>query len=217
MSIALPAAGRPHRYALLTELLLLFFGLPGIFLLDLSRTVTAALLIAALGYVAVVAVRTRAIPAAAFRIPTVESIRRIFPLFLVFALLSTVAVAVYDEGMLFRVVRERPRLWALMLFIYCVFSVYPQTLIFRAFFLERYAPLFSRTWHLVCVNAVAFSWAHSIIPHPLVYTLTLVGAVVFSRTYFRDRTVLTVAVEHALYGFWLFTVGLGEYFAFPGA
>jgi hypothetical protein len=24
-----------------------------------------------------------------------------------------------------------------------------------------------------------------------------------------------VSIEHALYGFWLFTVGLGGYFAFP--
>ncbi|MFW5694735.1 MAG: hypothetical protein ACOCYB_06180 [Alkalispirochaeta sp.] len=39
----------------------------------------------------------------------------------------------------------------------------------------------------------------------------------FSRTWLRSRSALAVSIEHALYGFWLFTVGLGSYFAFSGS
>jgi hypothetical protein len=42
--------------------------------------------------------------------------------------------------------------------------------------------------------------------------LTLVGGWLFARRFQRTRSLLTVSVEHALYGVLAFTVGLGALF-----
>jgi hypothetical protein len=41
------------------------------------------------------------------------------------------------------------------------------------------------------------------------------GGGIFAITFFRTRSLLLTSVEHALYGSWLFTLGIGEMLAFP--
>lgn len=175
-----------------------------------------AVMLATLAYVLVQGKRHGVIPRRSFGL---NGFRRFGPMLLLFALFalgSTAVVAFLEPEQLFSVVRTDPGLWLRMLFIYCCFSVYPQALLFRGFFVERYRSLFRDERRLVLVNAAAFAWAHNIIPHPLVYLLTFCGGILFCRTWLKSRSVLAVSIEHALYGFWLFTVGLGGYFAFPG-
>ena len=206
----------PSSSALVIEAFLLFGGVPLLFLLDLPRGVTPAIMLLSLVYVAVQAVRNRLIPKRSLGL---NGFRRFGPplvLFAVFAIVSTVVVAILEPERLFSVVRTDPGLWLLMLVVYCLFSVYPQTLVFRGFFIERYRPLFGDERVLLLVSAVAFAWAHTIIAHPLVFALTFCGGILFGRTWLKSRSALAVSIEHALYGFWLFTVGLGGYFAFPG-
>ncbi|MEX2445656.1 MAG: CPBP family glutamic-type intramembrane protease [Alkalispirochaeta sp.] len=202
---------------LTAEALLLFGGVPALFLTGLPRRITAPILLAAVTYAAIQGLRARLVPRRSFGMNGFRRGRPHLWLFVAFAAVSTAAVAVFEPDQLFVVVRNDPRLWVLMLVIYCVFSVYPQTLLYRMFFLERYRGLFRSESTLILANAVAFSWAHNLIPHPLVYVLTFGGGLLFSRTWLRSRSALAVSIEHALYGFWLFTVGLGSYFAFPGA
>ncbi len=199
------------------EALVLFGGVPALFLFPVPRGVTGPIMLLAAAYAAVQGYRSRLVPRRSFGL---NEYRRFGPILVVFGLFagaSTLSVALFAPDQLFAVVRNDPRLWLLMLFIYCVFSVYPQTLLYRMFFLERYRRLFPNRAALVLANAVAFSWAHNIIPHPLVYALTAAGGILFSLTWLRSRSAVAVALEHALYGFWLFTVGLGSYFAFPGS
>ena len=42
--------------------------------------------------------------------------------------------------------------------------------------------------------------------------MTAVGGYLFARTYARSESTLMVSLEHALWGDFLFTVGLGWYF-----
>jgi uncharacterized protein len=42
--------------------------------------------------------------------------------------------------------------------------------------------------------------------------LTFFGGILFAWRYVETGSLLTSSVEHALYGCWLFTVGLGVYF-----
>lgn len=65
------------------------------------------------------------------------------------------------------------------------------------------------------MSALAFAWAHTIIDNPVVYVATFFGGLMFAHTWLQSRSLLLVSAEHALYGFWLFTVGLGMYFGFP--
>ena len=206
----------PSASVLAIEALLLFGGVPLLFLFDLPRGVTPAIILLSFVYVAVQAIRNRLIPKTSLGL---NKFRRFGPpllLFAVFAIVSTVMVALLEPERLFSVVRTNPGLWLLMLVVYCLFSVYPQTLVFRSFFIERYRPLFGDEWMLLLAGAVAFAWAHTIIAHPLVFALTFCGGILFGRTWLKSHSALTVSIEHALYGFWLFTVGLGGYFAFPG-
>jgi membrane protease YdiL (CAAX protease family) len=204
------------RTALVIEALLLFGGVPLLALFDLPRGVVPVAMVLALAYVTVQTIRARLIPKPSFGMNGFRRFGPILMLFALFAVASTVAVALLEPDRLFSVVRTDPALWLLMLVVYCCFSVYPQTLVFRSFFFERYGRLFRDERVLLLVSAVAFAWAHTIIAHPLVYALTFCGGILFGRTWLRSRSALAVSIEHALYGFWLFTVGLGGYFAFPG-
>ena len=113
-------------------------------------------------------------------------------------------------------VRERPALWALVMVLYPILSVYPQGLLYRAFFLHRYAGLFSGTpagqWGLLVASAAAFAFLHIIFRNSLAVWLTFLGGILFSSRYQETGSLFVSSFEHALYGCWLFTIGLGQYF-----
>ncbi len=117
---------------------------------------------------------------------------------------------------LFSVLIKRPELWVMILFIYTFLSVWPQEIIYRTFFYERYEELIKNKWLFVFINAVLFSLAHLFLKSFLVQLLTFVGGLLFAYTYQKTKSTTLVSVEHAIYGNWLFTVGMGEMLAFPG-
>jgi membrane protease YdiL (CAAX protease family) len=96
--------------------------------------------------------------------------------------------------------------------LYPVLSVYPQGVLYRAFFLHRYAAVFPARWALLLASAVAFGFLHIIFRNSLAVGLTFLGGLLFATRYAETDSLLTSSVEHALYGCWLFTVGLGQYF-----
>ncbi len=114
--------------------------------------------------------------------------------------------------LLFEFVRRAPALWAVMMVFYPVLSVYPQGLVYRAFFFERYRALFPNPAVLIAMSAGAFSFAHIIFRNPIAVGLTLIGGLLFAWRYAETRSLFTSSFEHALYGCWMFTIGLGEYF-----
>jgi membrane protease YdiL (CAAX protease family) len=114
---------------------------------------------------------------------------------------------------LFILVRERPQLWAAIMLFYPLLSVYPQEMLFRAFFFRRYGPLFGSERAAVVANALVFGWAHVFFPSPVIaVALTIVGGWLFAATYRRTGSLRLAWLEHALYGNLIFTVGLGEFF-----
>ena len=122
-------------------------------------------------------------------------------------------MVIFRKEYLFLAPRQTPGLWVLIWFIYSLFSVYPQELLYRAFFKYRYQSILSG--HLLWVNALAFSYAHIIINSPLAYLLTFLGGFIFMQNYQKNNSLLLVSLLHTLYGFWIFTLGVGDHFAFP--
>ncbi len=118
---------------------------------------------------------------------------------------------------LFSVLIKKPHLWLMILFIYTFLSVWPQEIIYRTFFYERYQGLVKNKWLFVFINAILFSLAHLFLRSFLVQALTFIGGMLFAYTYQKTKSTTLVSVEHAIYGNWLFTVGMGEMLAFPGA
>lgn len=90
-------------------------------------------------------------------------------------------------------------------------SVYPQNLIYRAFFCQRYQPILGDGWGLILINAVAFSFGHIMFNNWIVLVLTFVGGIIFTRTYLRSRSLLLATIEHALYGLFCFYIGIGVF------
>jgi membrane protease YdiL (CAAX protease family) len=120
-----------------------------------------------------------------------------------------------DKENLFYVVMHKPILWVSILFIYSIFSVYPQELIFRTFYFQRYKSLFKSKALLIFINAIVFSLAHLFFRNTLVLVLTFLGGLLFAFTFYKSKSTLFVTIEHAIYGCWLYTVGMGSMLGFP--
>jgi len=136
--------------------------------------------------------------------------------FVVVAAVTALYVYVMDATKLFCVPKTDINLFWKILLVYTFLSVWPQELIYRTFFFERYSTFFKNPKTLIFVNAVVFSLAHIFLQNTLVTVLTFIGGLLFAYTYSKTKSTTLVSIEHALYGNWLFTVGLGEMLAFPG-
>lgn len=129
--------------------------------------------------------------------------------------ITTLYVWITDKEALFNVLLTKPRFWLFILFFYSVFSVYPQELIYRTFYFQRYSNLFKNKNLFLFVNAIVFSLGHIFFKNPLVMLLTFLGGLLFAITYNKTQSTLLVTIEHAIYGCWLFTVGMGTMLGFP--
>ena len=134
---------------------------------------------------------------------------------LIIAIITIVFVWFTSKESLFNVVINKPFLWLGILFLYSVFSVYPQELLYRTFYFQRYQKLFKSDVVLFLVNAIVFSIAHLFFKNILVLIMTFLGGILFAITYNKSKSTLLVTIEHAIYGCWLFTVGMGEMLGFP--
>lgn len=141
--------------------------------------------------------------------------KRTFIQLLLIAIITTTYVWVIDVDNLFGVIKNKPLLWIFILFVYSLFSVYPQELIYRTFFFQRYQSLFKSEWLFIFINAILFSLAHLFFKNALVMVLTFLGGILFALTFKKTQSTLLVSIEHAIYGCWLFTVGMGAMLGFP--
>jgi CAAX protease family protein len=128
------------------------------------------------------------------------------------ALLIGAYVYLFHAGRLFSFVRRAPIFWAVVMVLYPVLSVYPQSLIYRAFIFHRYRTLFPGPLAMIVASALAFSFVHIIFRNPIAVTFTLIGGLLFAWRYRQSGSLFVSAFEHALYGCWLFTIGLGAFF-----
>ncbi len=115
--------------------------------------------------------------------------------------------------------RLRPGFWAVLIVLYPLVSVVPQNLVWRAWFVRRYAGVFGEKDALggvgiALASAACFGWAHVVLGNAFAVLATLVGGWLFVRTYQRTRCLALATFEHALYGCWMFTIGFGWAF-FP--
>jgi membrane protease YdiL (CAAX protease family) len=123
-----------------------------------------------------------------------------------------IAVYFLAPQMLFSLIRRSPWLWALIFLLYPLLSVYPQEFLYRAFFFHRYQPLFGRGWGMLLASALAFGFVHIIFRNWLAVGLCVIGGFLFSLTYQTSGSLLLTCLDHAIFGNFLFTIGLGQFF-----
>lgn len=131
------------------------------------------------------------------------------------AIVSIIFVWFNDRNQLFIVLRTKPVLWVVILFVYSILSVYPQELIYRTFFFQRYQSLLKNKNLFVFINAIIFSLGHLFFKNTFVLMLTFLGGLLFAFTFNKTKSTLLVSIEHSIYGCWLFTVGMGSMLGFP--
>jgi uncharacterized protein len=132
--------------------------------------------------------------------------------FAVVAVVVWIAVRLIAPELLFGFVRTRPVFWSLVMVVYPVLSVYPQGVIYRSFVMHRYTLILPAGWAMIIISAAAFGFMHIIFRNPLAVALTFAGGILFAWRYGATGSLFTSSLEHALYGCWLFTIGLGQYF-----
>lgn len=200
----------------LIELFLIFIIIPVSFALDFS--IILKLVVGSIGFAYILFVLYR-VEGVKFEITKKLNWKQFFKLtgvkLLVIAVLTTLYMWFVDASNLYIVVRTKPLLWIIILFVYSVFSVYPQELIYRTFFFKRYESLFKSESLFILINAIVFSMAHLFFKNSLVIFLTFIGGILFALTFKKTKSTLLVSIEHAIYGCWLFTVGMGDMLGFP--
>lgn len=117
---------------------------------------------------------------------------------------------------LFGMLDARPVLWGMIMVLYPLFSVYPQEIVLRTFFFQRYKPLLTRPWVMILANGLVFAWVHVIFQNWVAVVLCVPAGILFAYTYWSSRSTITSGFEHALFGNAMWTVGLG-YFFYAGA
>jgi uncharacterized protein len=107
----------------------------------------------------------------------------IFLIFIVAALAIWLGVRRFAPQLEWSLVRPHPVFWAVVMLAYPVVSVYPQGLLYRAFFFERYAGLFPNKWAMILASASVFSFLHIIFRNWLAVDLTFAGGLLFAARY----------------------------------
>lgn len=108
---------------------------------------------------------------------------------------------------------SRPETYKRIMLLYPVFSVAAQELLYRSFFFHRYGPLFgAHAWLAVIVNGLLFGFAHVVMGNAFAIAATALGGVILAARYTVTRSFWAVFLEHTLWGWLIFTIGLGRYF-----
>ena len=131
---------------------------------------------------------------------------------LLFLALLGIAVRAFAPDLLFSFVKRAPVFWTVVMLLYPLLSVYPQELLYRAFFFHRYAPLFGSGWGLFLASAAAFGFVHIVFGNWLSVGLCVIGGLLFSFTYHSSGSLLLTCLDHAIFGDFIFTIGLGQFF-----
>lgn len=141
-----------------------------------------------------------------------RQLHRVLRRFLVCVSLVVVGLWLYDPGALLAFPRRNPRVWLTVMILYPLVSAALQELMYRHLFFRRYLVLApGNVQFLVVLNVLLFAWLH-IFLSPLAVVLCIPAGWFFADTYLRSRSFRLAWLEHALYGDFIFTVGLGMYF-----
>lgn len=137
--------------------------------------------------------------------------RQILVVFIPIAVGMTIATIYIIPDSLFILPKSRIWLMALISFTYPVFSVIPQSLLYRAVYFHRYAPLFPNKKTALIIGALVFSLGHLLFKNWYAMVFTFLGGLLFNHRYLKTNSMLISAIEHSLYGVWLFACGLGVF------
>lgn len=108
---------------------------------------------------------------------------------------------------------NRPETYKRIMLLYPLASVAAQELVYRTFFFHRYGPLFGEhRWLAIVLNGLLFGFAHIVVGTPFAILGTCLTGLLFAARYAATRSYWAVLIEHTIWGWLVFTIGLGRYF-----
>ena len=108
---------------------------------------------------------------------------------------------------------SRPETYKRIMLLYPLFSVAAQELVYRTFYFHRYGPLFGeQAWLAVVANGLLFGFAHIVVRSEFAIVATALGGMLLASRYVVSRSYWVVFIEHTIWGWLIFTIGLGRYF-----
>ena len=96
---------------------------------------------------------------------------------------------------------------------YLFFSVIPQELIFRFLFFHRYMSYFHK-YEVVFLNSIVFCFCHIIYFDIYILLFSFFGNLLFTFNYMKNKSLLSVIIEHFLVGQTLIILGFFDKFNF---
>lgn len=216
-TLSVPQLGNAARVWRLLEMTLLYLGAP--FAVDIAvHDRGIPVFIALLPVLAVILMllaldRTFSLGRELSRGVSAVQLFSILITFAVGAGIVSTYVSEYHPALFLELPRNRPETYQRIMLLYPLMSVIAQELVYRTFFFHRYGLLFGRAWWLaIILNGVLFGIGHIVIGTPLAIYGTMATGVLFAWRYAMTRSYWAVFIEHTLWGWLVFTVGLGRYF-----
>jgi hypothetical protein len=116
-------------------------------------------------------------------------------------------------GLFLEFPRRAPETWSRIMLLYPVASVAVQELVYRTFYFHRYSGLFgNRRMAAIVLNGALFGFGHIVIGTWFAIIGTGFIGMLFAVRYAATRSYWAVVLEHTLWGWLVFTIGLGHYF-----
>lgn len=200
----------------LLELFLLFFIIPVLLALPISKFIKITTVLCAVFYVGILLYRKKKWDSIKVIFKSYKiTWKRIFIIALVLLISGGLLTSFLYPKLLFKPILEKPIQWFIILFVYSFLSVIPQELVYRKFFFDRYKLLFKDEKLFLFLNAICFSLCHLFLKNTWVLLITFIGGLFFTYTYTKTQNIWLVSIEHSFYGLIIFTLGLGEALAFP--
>ncbi len=122
-------------------------------------------------------------------------------------------VTVLLPGRLLDLPLQHTLLWLVVVVGYPLLSAFPQEVIFRSLFFERYGALFPNKAAAIAANGAAFGLGHLFFLNPVTIGMTALGGALIGWAYLtRGRSLMLAWVLHSLAGQIIFTSGIGIFF-----
>lgn len=141
-----------------------------------------------------------------------DEFKSIFKRFLILTLFLAIFAWIFERNSFLFLPKQRPDIWLLVMILYPIFSAFFQEILFRAFFTLRYKAFFKNQNLFIFINALIFGLVHLLFGNFIAVIFSFFGGVLFIKTYLKSKSTLLSSIEHALYGNFIFTIGLGHYF-----
>lgn len=203
------------KFLLATELVILFITIPLLFYFDWIPGPKSIPLLLGFVYCLAILLLDKNFERKKLGANRFKGFRFILKRFAVTAMLLALYVVIFEPADLFIILKQNLVLWVAIMIFYPLWSALPQELIFRVFFFHRYKTLIKNFNILMLLNAFLFAFMHIIFNNWIALVGGFIVGIFWAQTYIRSQSLLTVSVEHAIYGNFIYTIGLGKYFYVP--